>query len=569
MNDSMSKDSCATFRDSCLDILELLDTPFSLSVYLQIEYNLTVESDVDPLDYLDAEPLRRDLQALALIKKNPWFFSHKPRFILRDAALRKFLDAEQQNTSTNDRLRNRSASAPWRIYLESARQFCSTILGPLARGDLEFSRGASTRLAAKDAHLKGKLATTPDCTSLAYDSVMRAVLSDIPHYAVACGLLDRSPTCVTLNSGKVHIDEGNVFGTVPKDWRSDRPICIEPQGNMMLQKAYGSHIRKRLRRYGYDIDKLQSHHGELARASSLNNRFATIDLSSASDTVSRELVRAILPYEWFSELDKLRCRKTWIDNPWSLTPEPGYWLINEKFSSMGNGFTFELETLLFLCLGLAVRSLHGSPGDLVSVYGDDIIVESELSQRLIPLLEFCGLSVNTDKTFLSGYFKESCGHDFFDGIRVRPIYLKELPDDNILATVAFANRVRSIAHNLGYYWGCDVRMRPIWRRIVRLLDRKYRLFGPSDLGDAVLMTSYEEWKTNKTTTNYVSRIKVFKKKYLKVIKPTGTPDLVLCCALAGMDSYGVIARGTPYKVRVSTAIVHVNGGLSLGWFTPP
>jgi hypothetical protein len=72
---------------------------------------------------------------------------------------------------------------------------------------------------------------------------------------------------------------------------------------------------------------------------------------------------------------------------------------------MGNGFTFELMTLILTSL---CRTLDPDS----SVFGDDIIIDSGSSSRLIQLLEEVGFRVNVDKTFTSGPFRESCGANF-------------------------------------------------------------------------------------------------------------------------------------------------------------
>lgn len=93
----------------------------------------------------------------------------------------------------------------------------------------------------------------------------------------------------------------------------------------------------------------------------------------------------------------------------------------EKFSSMGNGFTFELETVIFYALA---RACGGSKA-CTHVFGDDIITESEVVPLLREVLDFCGFVVNEEKSFSSGSFRESCGHDYFDGVFVRPVFWQD------------------------------------------------------------------------------------------------------------------------------------------------
>jgi len=152
---------------------------------------------------------------------------------------------------------------------------------------------------------------------------------------------------------------------------------------------------------------------------------ATLDLEMASDTLCIELVRELIPPDCFDLLNTLRSHKGLLDG------EEIHW---NKFSSMGNGFTFELESMIFLSLSQACSDFHGVTREChqafgdgyahLSVYGDDIIVPAILAERLIRLFRFTGFRVNTEKSFVSGPFRESCGEDYYEGTAVRPFYLK-------------------------------------------------------------------------------------------------------------------------------------------------
>lgn len=100
--------------------------------------------------------------------------------------------------------------------------------------------------------------------------------------------------------------------------------------NMYLQKGVGTFIRNRLRSVGIDLND-QTRNQELARIGSIDGSLATLDLSSASDSVSDRLVWTLLPPKLYSYLDMIRSHYTLLDNGslhrWNL------------FSTMGNGFT--------------------------------------------------------------------------------------------------------------------------------------------------------------------------------------------------------------------------------------
>lgn len=276
----------------------------------------------------------------------------------------------------------------------------------------------------------------------------------------------------------VSVVKGSKFITVPKTAKTDRGICIEPGLNMYVQLGIGAYIRKRLSFIGLDISH-QDRNQELARRAYKCN-FATIDLSAASDSISRVLVERALPPDWVSLLSSCRSYNTVING----VAKP-----LEKFSSMGNGFTFELETLLFyaLCKVIIPSHFHSD----ISVYGDDIIVPQEYANDLIEALEFLGFRVNQQKSFLAGNFFESCGTDWFKGVNVRPFYLKgskyPLP-----YSVQIANKLRLYAAMRGGDV-CQSRFRPLWLKLFRLSPKLWRMCPvPPILGDQGIITSKDE-----------------------------------------------------------------------------
>jgi len=202
---------------------------------------------------------------------------------------------------------------------------------------------------------------------------------------------------------------------------------VEPGLNMFLQKGIGRYIRKRLKDVvGLDLKHAQQKHRWLAFEASLGSGLSTLDLSNASDTVSLELVRELLPDEWY---DMMKCCRTgtvdeWLDGGPEVGPCRKKVTLLNKFSSMGNGFTFELETLVFWALSAAITQLEGLPGKRVSVYGDDIICPAGAVPRIVKTFSDLGLTVNVEKSFTEGPFFESCGGDYFFGIDVRPVYVK-------------------------------------------------------------------------------------------------------------------------------------------------
>jgi hypothetical protein len=272
-----------------------------------------------------------------------------------------------------------------------------------------FSGGSSTSRTRASSNPAGKYIGKADITSPLLDLFL-SELSDSPIYQAV-----RDPS-------DLRVVDGNILFVVPKTSDIDRCACKEPDINMYYQKGAGDFIRSRLRLFGIDLND-QSKNQKLARIGSATGSLATVDLSSASDSISVELVYQCLPTLWYAYLSDLRSPVTIID---------GDRHVNEMFSSMGNGFTFELETLIFWAVTTVVCKRSGQPFDRVVVYGDDIIAPCAIVPRLFRVLSYLGFKPNKKKTHYKGVFRESCGRHYNDGFDVTPFYVKgplrTLPD---------------------------------------------------------------------------------------------------------------------------------------------
>jgi len=230
--------------------------------------------------------------------------------------------------------------------------------------------------------------------------------------------LDDAAFVASIRDRCVLVDHNNIT-FVPKTAKSFWTIAIEPLLNGYLQKGVDKFMRQRLyRRTRVNLDlRDQSRNSAMALEGSNEgfNPYVTIDLSSASDSVSTEVVRHVLPPAWFDFLSQIR--------------SPAYELYGKvkpynKFTSMGNGFCFPLETAIFAALTHAACIITKNPVDY-RVYGDDIICRQSVALVVLELLKYYGFKANPDKTFLFGPFRESCGKDYFGGEDVRPVYLDE------------------------------------------------------------------------------------------------------------------------------------------------
>lgn len=274
-----------------------------------------------------------------------------------------------------------------------------------------------------------------------------------------------------VSDDKIRNTDGNVITTVPKKTETDRVIAKEPDMNQSLQASVGTYLKNRLLKFGIDLTD-QSQNQRFALKGSLTNGYATIDLASASDSISRRIVNDLVPPVWLELLTMLRSPYGRFDphavrNTRYEDHPPILW---QKFSSMGNGFTFELESAIFFAIAKACAEIKGSKGRVI-VYGDDIICPTGCATFLIEILECVGFSTNVEKTFIDGPFRESCGKHYYNGIDVSPFYIRK-PIDSVSRLCWFLNRLRSWAESDGV---CDPRLFELWTTVYKLYSRKFGL----------------------------------------------------------------------------------------------
>jgi hypothetical protein len=320
----------------------------------------------------------------------------------RQAAIDKFMAVEERNRATNQRLQIGDTDFGWitsDALITKARQIVSRVLGDSPPLDL-FSRGSHTFGAST------RVRRGPQAAYLKH--VGQAQVSDS---AWKYWCLATSGTM--LAKQQLAVQDSSVLFTVPKSSHIDRVAAKEPEINMLLQRAAGTFIRNRLKRRA-NIDLNDQGRNQWLARQALQLGLATIDLSSASDSISRQLVFELLPFDWWSVLDDIRVRSTIVD---------GRTHTLEMFSSMGNGFTFELESLIFYALTRAVAWASGVKGT-VSVYGDDIIAPSKIGPRLARVFQWFGFRVNAKKSNWTGKFRESCGVHYYGRLEVTPFYVR-------------------------------------------------------------------------------------------------------------------------------------------------
>lgn len=425
------------------------------------------------LDYNSLSPgeAANCAQALAFYQKLDF---PKIGYNRKERAKAKFIAAEQACKDTNEFLimaRDGALSMLPRYasVLHAARRKIARILGPvpiLSQLKLRFGSGATTLTKKRDASAREYLSAGLACSEGLLPFAAR-LLEELPMLSSLHAISEDEDSW----SVPVQIMDA-IADYVRKNAKIDRIIVKEPPLNVLIQVAVGQYLAdERLKPAGIDI-RDQSINQKLALYGSKTGLVATLDLSNASDTISTELVYELLPWDWAFFLDAMRSKTIWLDG------EP---IRQEKFSSMGNGFTFPLETLIFW----AIASSSTDDG-FASVYGDDIIVSTTGADGVINSLRAFGFTVNESKSFVDGPFRESCGKDYHSGIDIRPVFVKGLLSQAGLFRLHNAY-VRRHDHERA-------------ELVKKFINKDLAIYGPDGYGDGHLIG---DW-TPKTTRNHKS-----------------------------------------------------------------
>lgn len=213
---------------------------------------------------------------------------------------------------------------------------------------------------------------------------------------------------------------------VPKNVKKLRSISMEPATLQYVQQGCMKYLyryfrqHKVLRRHLRLWDQTQNR--SLAYDGSITNKYATIDLSHASDSIHWELVKYL-----FSGCPSLLKYIVCTRSSHTMLPD-GRIIELFKYAPMGSSMSFPIESLIFAAItqlaialsreeGLHVNldtGIHDS-NTFFSVYGDDIIVPQYAAEKCKLLLREFGFTPNEEKSYVSGPFKESCGINCFAG----------------------------------------------------------------------------------------------------------------------------------------------------------
>lgn len=402
----------------------------------------------------------------------------------RERAITKFWEGNETCRSTNTRLANGNLDPFVTKVLARAGEYILKAVTPVFTMEnvLKFSNFGP-----------GATAMVGRAYSSRPEKWEPSVFKGKPHYAT----LGTLPFLHAFEKRNKDLDlphefvivPGDQEGTATKNYKSDRIMNMQPAWTLFFQKGVGGCLRLACRSVGLLWPNAQETQRRRAREGSIDGKVATIDLANASGTIAFALVRSVFDEPVWSVMTALRASAMWrcqsIDG--KLTPPSGWEAIPyDLYSTMGNGFTFEMETLLFWAIVAATCSFKGHHWSTTTVFGDDIICPSDCRNEVVHVLQVCGLSVNPHKSFWEGPFRESCGGHYWKGSDVTPFYLKELPSE-MDDWINLHNRITSWCKQRG--WGSYGEFSNIIRRLKRQVPRVLR--GPEGL-EGCLWSGWDE-----------------------------------------------------------------------------
>jgi len=195
--------------------------------------------------------------------------------------------------------------------------------------------------------------------------------------------------------------------TVPKDFRKQRVICIEPKELQFAQQGLMDVLYSLVENDKLASKSISFRDQEGNRNLCKDYNYSTIDLKDASDLVSLKLCRLLFPRKFFKLATRYRSRGIML-NKHDVVRKISC------FATMGSALCFPIETIVFWSLALATMINMGSKGK-VRVFGDDIIVPNEAYKEVIKTLTSAGFVINLEKSCHNTLVRESCGSWLYSG----------------------------------------------------------------------------------------------------------------------------------------------------------
>jgi hypothetical protein len=246
------------------------------------------------------------------------------------------------------------------------------------------------------------------------------------------------------------------FKFVPKTNAKARGICIEENEVQWLQQALRSALVARIESHPLTKGQVnftsQSINRIMALEASGTKEWATLDMSSASDRISRSLVSFLFGRNKPLLNAILAVSTEVVELPVNGDGDVEMFPIN-KIAPMGSAICFPIMALVHFSLIKAILELSVVPQDLtreVYVYGDDIIVRTKCVQAIYDYLPLYGMKFNEEKSFSQSHFRESCGLHAYEGTEVTPVRFKIAHNHLRTSEIPGLLRLEEALYNKGY-----------------------------------------------------------------------------------------------------------------------
>ena len=245
------------------------------------------------------------------------------------------------------------------------------------------------------------------------------------------------------------------FKYVHKQVGKARGICIEQNEVQYMQQAIKRAMYDWIQSHPLTKGKInfddQTINAALALMCSITKLLATIDMSEASDRVARDLVAWLFQDTVLYE-PLMALSTKWIDLPKGLGQQKS--MRTAKFAPMGSGICFPVMSVVHWSLITAIMQdaqCTQSHIEDVHVYGDDIIVPSEVAELVYEKLPLFGMKLNKTKSYHRSNFRESCGMHAYNGCDITPIFIKNLPVTTYLKSALSVLAVEEQLENSCYF----------------------------------------------------------------------------------------------------------------------
>lgn len=209
--------------------------------------------------------------------------------------------------------------------------------------------------------------------------------------------------------------------SVPKSYKNGRIIApehayigakLQPVREAMVRALSSSIYKDRF------VVEDQTENEELCRIGSIDGSYATIDLTGASDSLSKALMFRILPIVITRITSKYLAR---------------YLKAGEEeircgiYATSGNPITF--VTLGCVCLAICIlaeqihTALTKEKVKPSHIFGDDCCVDARIYDLVCDIMSRLGLVVNLSKSYtVNSTYRESCGTEYSQGYDLRSTY---------------------------------------------------------------------------------------------------------------------------------------------------